>query len=63
VSSLRAVVRVVIQNVTELFHVSSHGHSVLIPLDRGSWNTLVTQSAQREVVLSRDIVALRVDES
>jgi undecaprenyl-diphosphatase len=47
VSYLQAIVIAVIQGVTELFPISSLGHSVLIPAwIGGSWNTLVTQSAQ-----------------
>ena len=44
---LQAVVIALIQGVTELFPVSSLGHSVLIPAWLGgSWQTLVTQSSQ-----------------
>jgi undecaprenyl-diphosphatase len=46
-SYLQAIVIAVIQGVTELFPISSLGHSVLIPAwIGGSWDTLVTQSAQ-----------------
>jgi undecaprenyl-diphosphatase len=47
VSYLQAIVIAVIQGVTELFPVSSLGHSVLVPAwIGGSWHTLVTQSSQ-----------------
>jgi undecaprenyl-diphosphatase len=47
VSYLQAIVIALVQGVTELFPVSSLGHSVLVPAwIGGSWNTLVTQSAQ-----------------
>jgi undecaprenyl-diphosphatase len=43
---LQAVVIALVQGVTELFPVSSLGHSVLVPAwIGGSWETLVTQSA------------------
>jgi undecaprenyl-diphosphatase len=43
----QAFVIALIQGVTELFPVSSLGHSVLIPAwFGGSWQTLVTQSSQ-----------------
>ena len=45
---LQAFVIALIQGVTELFPVSSLGHSVLIPAwVGGSWQTLVTQSSQQ----------------
>src|SRR5215467_1514408 len=44
---LQAFVIAVVQGVTELFPVSSLGHSVLIPAwIGGSWQTMVTQSSQ-----------------
>jgi undecaprenyl-diphosphatase len=47
VSYLQAIVIALVQGVTELFPISSLGHSVLIPAwIGGSWSTLVTQSAQ-----------------
>jgi len=47
VSYLQAIVIALIQGVTELFPISSLGHSVLIPAwIGGSWHTLVTQSSQ-----------------
>jgi undecaprenyl-diphosphatase len=47
-SYLQAIVIALIQGVTELFPVSSLGHSVLVPAwIGGSWQTLVTQSAQQ----------------
>jgi undecaprenyl-diphosphatase len=46
-SYLQAFVIAVVQGVTELFPISSLGHSVLIPAwIGGSWHTLVTQSSQ-----------------
>src|SRR5262249_8241751 len=46
-SYLQAIVIALVQGVTELFPVSSLGHSVLVPAWLGgSWQTLVTQSAQ-----------------
>ena len=55
VSYLQAIVIALVQGVTELFPVSSLGHSVLVPAwIGGSWETLVTQSSQatqRVVVL------------
>jgi undecaprenyl-diphosphatase len=44
---LQAIAIALVQGVTELFPVSSLGHSVLVPAwFGGSWQTLVTQSAQ-----------------
>jgi len=46
VSYLQAVVIALVQGVTELFPVSSLGHSVLVPAwIGGSWHTLVVQSS------------------
>jgi undecaprenyl-diphosphatase len=46
-SYLQAIVIALVQGVTELFPVSSLGHSVLVPAwIGGSWEELVTQSAQ-----------------
>jgi undecaprenyl-diphosphatase len=46
-SYLQAIVIAITQGITELFPVSSLGHSVLLPAwIGGSWQTLVTQSAQ-----------------
>lgn len=46
-SYFQAIVIALVQGVTELFPVSSLGHSVIVPAwFGGSWNTLVTQSAQ-----------------
>jgi undecaprenyl-diphosphatase len=46
VTYFQAVVIALIQGVTELFPVSSLGHSVLVPAwFGGSWQTLVTQSS------------------
>ena len=45
---LQAVVIALVQGVTELFPVSSLGHSVLLPAwIGGSWQTLVTQSSRQ----------------
>lgn len=44
---VQAIVIALVQGVTELFPVSSLGHSVLLPAWLGgSWQTLVTQSSQ-----------------
>src|SRR3974377_817688 len=44
---LQGVVIALVQGVTELFPISSLGHSVLVPAWIGSsWQTLVTQSSQ-----------------
>jgi undecaprenyl-diphosphatase len=46
-SYLQAIVIALVQGVTELFPVSSLGHSVIVPAwIGGSWQTLVTQSSQ-----------------
>src|SRR3954471_12019477 len=46
-SYLQAIVIALVQGVTELFPVSSLGHSVLVPAwIGGDWETLVTQSSQ-----------------
>ena len=46
---LQAFVIALVQGVTELFPVSSLGHSVLLPAwIGGSWQTLVTQSSQQD---------------
>jgi undecaprenyl-diphosphatase len=48
VSYLQAFVIALIQGVTELFPVSSLGHSVLLPAwFGGSWETMVTQSSEQ----------------
>ncbi len=45
-SYLQAIIIGIIQGITELFPVSSLGHSVLVPaLIGGSWENLVTQSS------------------
>ena len=47
VTYLQAFVIALVQGVTELFPVSSLGHSVLVPAwIGGNWQTLVTQSSQ-----------------
>lgn len=46
-SYLQAIVIALVQGLTELFPVSSLGHSVIVPAwIGGSWQTLVTQSSQ-----------------
>src|SRR5215472_3841543 len=46
-SYLQAIVIALVQGVTELFPISSLGHSVLVPAwIGGGWQTLVTQSSQ-----------------
>lgn len=61
---LQAIVIALVQGVTELFPVSSLGHSVLVPAwIGGSWETLVTQSSQQSSEASfylAFIVALHV---
>jgi undecaprenyl-diphosphatase len=63
-SYLQAIVIALVQGVTELFPVSSLGHSVLVPAwIGGSWQDLVTQSAQADSEASfylAFIVALHV---
>jgi undecaprenyl-diphosphatase len=58
---LQAVVIGVLQGVTELFPISSLGHSVLVPAWLGgSWDTLVTQEASPESPYLAFIVGLHV---
>jgi undecaprenyl-diphosphatase len=61
---LQAILIGALQGVTELFPISSLGHSVLVPaLIGGSWQTLVTQSATQSSETSpylAFIVALHV---
>ena len=58
---LQAITIGVMQGVTELFPVSSLGHSVLVPaLIGGSWKTLVTQQDQSESPYLAFIVGLHV---
>ena len=58
---LQAITIGVMQGVTELFPVSSLGHSVLIPaLIGGSWQSLVTQQDQAESPYLAFIVGLHV---
>src|SRR5215472_5440032 len=46
---LQAIVIALIQGVTEMFPISSLGHSVLIPAwFGGSWQSLVTQSSEAD---------------
>jgi undecaprenyl pyrophosphate phosphatase UppP len=48
---LRAIVIGLLQGVTELFPVSSLGHSVLVPaFIGGSWQHLVTESSTARIV-------------
>jgi len=49
VTYLQAIVIALVQGVTELFPVSSLGHSVLLPAWLGgTWQTMVTQSSQQD---------------
>jgi undecaprenyl-diphosphatase len=49
VTYLQAFVIALVQGVSELFPISSLGHSVLVPAwFGGSWQTLVTQSSQQD---------------
>jgi undecaprenyl-diphosphatase len=58
---LQAITIGVMQGVTELFPVSSLGHSVLVPaLIGGSWQTLVTQEHAKESPYLAFIVGLHV---
>jgi undecaprenyl-diphosphatase len=58
---LQAITIGVMQGVTELFPVSSLGHSVLIPaLVGGSWKSLVTQQDQSQSPYLAFIVGLHV---
>jgi len=60
-SYLQAVLIGLLQGVTELFPVSSLGHSVLVPaLLGGSWQQLVTQQSQAESPYLAFIVGLHV---
>ncbi|MBV8734160.1 MAG: undecaprenyl-diphosphate phosphatase [Solirubrobacterales bacterium] len=63
-SYLQAIVIALVQGVTELFPISSLGHSVLFPAwFGGSWETMVTQSSQANSASSfylAYIVALHV---
>jgi undecaprenyl-diphosphatase len=61
ISFEQAIVLGVLQGVTELFPVSSLGHSVLVPaLIGGSWKALVTDQSQGESPYLAFIVALHV---
>jgi len=47
ITYLQAIVIAVLQGVSELFPISSLGHSILVPaLLGGSWSNLVTQSTE-----------------
>lgn len=60
-SYVQAVVVGALQGVTELFPVSSLGHSVLVPaLVGGSWKTLVAQQSARESSYLAFLVGLHV---
>ncbi len=60
-SYLQAVSIGLLQGVSELFPVSSLGHSVLVPaLIGGSWESLVTQQSQAESPYLAFIVGLHV---
>jgi undecaprenyl-diphosphatase len=61
ISYLQAVVIGLLQGVTELFPVSSLGHSVLVPAwIGGSWSTLVSQESSPESPYLAFIVGLHV---
>src|SRR5205085_1771548 len=55
----RAIVIGLLQGVTELFPVSSLGHSVLVPAWLG-WDNLVTAQAAKESFYLAFVVALHV---
>jgi undecaprenyl-diphosphatase len=58
---LQAIVIGAMQGVSELFPISSLGHSVLVPaLVGGSWQTLVSQEHQKESPYLAFIVGLHV---
>src|SRR5919205_668476 len=60
-SYLQAIVIALVQGVTELFPVSSLGHSVLVPAwIGGSWQRLVTEEASPESPYLAFIVVLHV---
>lgn len=60
-SYLQAVVIGLLQGVTELFPISSLGHSVLVPAwIGGSWEHLVTEGTQKDSTYLAFIVALHV---
>src|SRR5450432_3331202 len=60
-SFLQAVVIGLVQGITELFPVSSLGHSVLVPAWLGgSWQNLVTQESSAESPYLAFIVGLHV---
>jgi undecaprenyl-diphosphatase len=60
-SFLQAIVIGAMQGVSELFPISSLGHSVLVPaLVGGSWQTLVSQEHQKESPYLAFIVGLHV---
>jgi undecaprenyl-diphosphatase len=57
----QAIIIGLLQGVTELFPVSSLGHSVLVPaLIGGSWSNLVTQQKQADSPYLAFVVALHV---
>lgn len=61
ITFLQSIVLGALQGVSELFPVSSLGHSVLVPaLIGGSWKTLVTEQHQGESPYLAFIVALHV---
>jgi len=60
-SYLQAIVIGLVQGITELFPISSLGHSVLVPAWLGgSWQTLVTQESSPESPYLAFIVGLHV---
>jgi undecaprenyl-diphosphatase len=61
ISFLQAITLGLMQGVSELFPVSSLGHSVIVPaLIGGSWKQLVTEQSQAESPYLAFIVALHV---
>src|SRR6195256_2678821 len=59
ISYFQAILIGVLQGVTELFPVSSLGHSVLVPAWLG-WDTLVKDQSQSESPYLAFVVALHV---
>ena len=60
-SYFQAFVIALIQGVTELFPISSLGHSVLIPAwIGGSWQTMVTQSSQQSSDSSLSLPCMKI---
>ena len=61
ISYLQAIVIGLLQGVTELFPISSLGHSILVPAwIGGAWTGLVTDQSRSESPYLAFIVALHV---